>query len=237
MPGASPETWTQIAEDWDRAVEFSRQAAESLKKIPGDPNTGGHRKLLVRNLLLTIADGYVRVGLNHEKGAAQADRNSLKAACNYVKADGLDCFRVGAIRAAFRKKTQTTFLSAFLARLGRNKVEANDGRPMTSATHRFSSLTLKRDGLHFEIEETIVELAPDGKMVGKPRYHRGVVPYREDFVPGSSIQFGCLQLESQANASWPKQLRRMWRTLGVLEEARQPQDELEWLKAGGEDKP
>ena len=236
LASPSPQTWTAVAEDWDKALQHAREAEASLKALASDPNTAGHREGLLRNLTLTIADGYVRVGQAHESAQRGADGNLLKAACNYVKADALGCFRVKAIRAALRERVRAEFRSTFLARLGQDKVEKQGGQPMTSATHRFSALTLERDGMRYTVEETTVKLLAGGKM-GEEKTHRGgTVAYGQDLLPGSSVQLGDLQLESEPTKAWPRQLRRLWRALGVLEDAREPQKELDWIKDGGEDK-
>lgn len=224
------ETNGEVAGQWEAALESARQAqaaVQALQERLGRERDDAvqHAAKLVHNLALTIADGFVRVGERYETGSQWTRKDSVKAACYYVKADGLHCHRAGAKRRDLNRSAKRQFVELLNAHLKTDRVSQINRESVPGFTHRFTSVSFGGEGLHWQLEIKSI-VYRDGERYTQTDHRSGTVRYAEDMYVGRYITLGGLAMKTESYRPWPGELLALWKTIAVLEGARRPEQEL-----------
>ena len=211
MQEAGVVNWKSITDCWVKALASGKAAEKALKARGGlRPDSDldfRQQNRLAKNLVWTVAEAFWQIGQRYETGKHGAKADIPAAACYYVKSYRLGSRRAGELIAALKRRTEARFLRIFRDSLGSRQVIRHDGKRLYFE-HKFVLLALQEDGLHYKIQvkyEKTVE-----HVVGN-------VPYTRDLnLFGSSIDFGRLVLKSNPTMEWPKDLKALWETLGIL---------------------
>ena len=227
-PGAG--TNQAAAGYWQRALDAAGRARSSVaalaKGLGKDKDASvRHAETVVHNLVLTIADGFVRVGERCETGTRTTGKDVLKAACYYVKADRLGCYRARAKRRDLERAAKGEFERIFKAHLTHDAVARLNREPPPGFTHKFTSVHCGSRSLHYRIEYKEVFYREGNRHV-RTKARSGEVQYAEDLIAGRYISLGGLALKAESYRSWPKELAQLWRAIGVLADVRKPENEL-----------